>query len=113
MSKNRINPEKGWVNANNRPRGPNGRQLCRRCSVEVPKGKISFCSDVCVHEWKIRTQPQYVREQLLKRDRGICAVCTLDTQTIEKSPKYVDWEPQDSYDNRFLAYRTDQSLKMA
>ncbi len=35
------------------PKGPNGRNLCRRCATEVPRGRITFCSDACVHEWKL------------------------------------------------------------
>jgi 5-methylcytosine-specific restriction endonuclease McrA len=28
-----------------------------------------------VHEWKIRSSPEYVREQVKKRDKGICRLC--------------------------------------
>jgi 5-methylcytosine-specific restriction protein A len=61
------------------PRGPNGRGLCRWCSLEVPPRRFTFCSDFCVHEWKLRSQPGYLREQILKRDRGVCAHCGLHT----------------------------------
>jgi len=65
-------------------RGPNNRFLCRRCSIEVPIGRRTFCSDDCVHEWKLRTNPSYVRKQLKKRDKGICALCNLDTLALAK-----------------------------
>jgi 5-methylcytosine-specific restriction enzyme A len=45
----------------------------------VPARRFTFCSDYCVHEWKLRSQPGYLREQILKRDRGVCAHCSLDT----------------------------------
>ena len=61
------------------PRGPNGRGLCRWCSLEVAPRRFTFCSEYCVHEWKMRTQPCYVREQVLLRDKGICAACGVDT----------------------------------
>lgn len=32
-----------------------------------------------MHEWKLRTQPAYLREQVLKRDQGICSACGVDT----------------------------------
>ncbi len=32
-----------------------------------------------MHEWKLRTDPGYVRECVLKRDRAVCAVCRTDT----------------------------------
>jgi 5-methylcytosine-specific restriction enzyme A len=69
----------GWVDRKSIPRGPNGRGLCRWCSLEVPARRYTFCSDYCVHEWKLRSQPAYLREQILKRDRGVCAHCSLDT----------------------------------
>jgi 5-methylcytosine-specific restriction enzyme A len=69
----------GWVDRRRIPRGPNGRGLCRWCSLEVPRGRYTFCSEFCVHEWKLRTQPAYLREQVFKRDRGICASCEVDT----------------------------------
>lgn len=61
------------------PTGENGRALCRWCSLEVPKGRFTFCSDFCVEEWRLRTDPGYLRDQVLQRDRGICATCGVDT----------------------------------
>lgn len=60
------------------PRGPNGRWLCRWCNLEVPAGRLTFCSDWCVEEWKLRSDPGHLRERVFQRDRGICAVCGLD-----------------------------------
>jgi 5-methylcytosine-specific restriction endonuclease McrA len=40
---------------------------------------VTFCSDWCVHEWRLRTDPGYLREQVFERDGGICAVCGLNT----------------------------------
>lgn len=59
-------------------KGENGRCLCRWCNVEVPPGRLTFCSEWCVEEWKLRTDPGHLRERVLERDRGICAVCGLD-----------------------------------
>jgi 5-methylcytosine-specific restriction endonuclease McrA len=69
----------GWVDRKKIPRGPNGRGLCRWCSLEVPPRRFTFCSDYCVHEWKLRSQPGYMREQVFLRDRGVCAACRIDT----------------------------------
>src|SRR6185312_12808001 len=52
---------------------------CRWCSLEVPSGRFTFCSDGCVHEWRLRTNPGYLREQVFRRDRGVCAICRVDT----------------------------------
>ncbi|WP_114208172.1 HNH endonuclease [Acidisarcina polymorpha] len=69
----------GWVDRKTMPRGANGRGLCRWCSLEVPPRRYTFCSAYCVHEWKLRTQPAYLREHVFQRDRGVCAICSIDT----------------------------------
>ncbi len=61
------------------PRGPEGRALCRWCALEVPPRRSTFCSEWCVHEWRLRTNPGYLREQVFARDRGVCALCATDT----------------------------------
>ena len=78
----------GWVDRKSIPRGPNGRGLCRWCSLEVPRGRFTFCSPYCVHEWKLRTQPGYLREQVFERDRGICAGCGVDTVLAARQLRY-------------------------
>jgi 5-methylcytosine-specific restriction enzyme A len=60
------------------PKGENGRCLCRWCSLEVPAGRLTFCSDWCVEEWKLRSDPGHLRERVFERDRGVCAVCQMD-----------------------------------
>lgn len=57
------------------PKGPNGRALCRWCALEVPRRRRTFCSSWCVHEWRLRSNPGYLREQVFLRDRGVCALC--------------------------------------
>ncbi len=69
----------GRANLSALPRGAQGRVLCRWCASEVPKGRRSFCSAVCVHAWRLRTSHAYMRQQVFLRDRGICARCTVDT----------------------------------
>lgn len=67
------------VSASELPRGSNGRACCRWCGLEVPAGRRTFCSEFCVHEWRLRSDPGYLRDRVLERDRGICAQCGLDT----------------------------------
>ncbi len=69
----------GRVSPADLQRGPTGRPLCRWCSLEVPTRRRTFCSDFCVHEWRLRTDPGYLRDAVLARDKGICARCTVDT----------------------------------
>jgi 5-methylcytosine-specific restriction enzyme A len=68
----------GWVDRKSVPRGPNGRGLCRWCNLEVPPRRFTFCSEFCVHEWKLRSQPAYLRDCVLKRDKGRCRGCGVD-----------------------------------
>jgi 5-methylcytosine-specific restriction enzyme A len=68
----------GWVDRSSLPKGENGRNLCRWCQLEVPKRRITFCSDWCVEEWRLRSDPGYLREQVLQRDHGVCAYCGVD-----------------------------------
>jgi 5-methylcytosine-specific restriction endonuclease McrA len=68
----------GWADRNRLPKGANGRNLCRWCNLEVPKGRLTFCSDWCVEEWRLRTDPGYVRERVLQRDQGVCGQCGVD-----------------------------------
>lgn len=55
------------------------RPLCRVCAQEVPPHCWILCSDACLHEWRLRTEPIYLRACVFDRDRGICARCGLDT----------------------------------
>src|SRR5258705_8277587 len=62
------------------PLGPNDLPLCRWCDLEIiAKRRRTFCSDYCVHQWRLRTDPGYLRDQVFARDHGICAVCHIDT----------------------------------
>lgn len=92
MSKNRISDNAGFVDSTKLPRGPNGRALCRWCQTEVPKGKRTFCSDPCIHEHKIRSSTSYARDEVFKRDKGVCVMCNLDTTALlaPKDPTYLE-----------------------
>jgi 5-methylcytosine-specific restriction endonuclease McrA len=77
MSVRRTMPG-GRVARESLPKGTDGRSLCRWCSLEVPRGRLTFCSDWCVEEWRLRTNPGHLRERVFERDRGICAKCGID-----------------------------------
>ena len=64
------------------PKGDAGRCLCRWCGLEVPPGRFTFCSEWCVEEWKLRTDPGHLRERVFQRDRGICAACGTDCVAV-------------------------------
>ena len=65
-------------------RGANGRGLCRWCRTEVSGRRRTFCSDVCVHEWRLRSSVSYLRDCVFARDKGICALCGIDTVKLRR-----------------------------
>jgi 5-methylcytosine-specific restriction protein A len=70
----------GRITADALPTGANGLPLCRWCDLEIlAKRRRTFCSDYCVHQWRLRTDPGYLRDQVFVRDHGICAVCGVDS----------------------------------
>ena len=77
-------PEAGRLKRTSpRPAGPNGLPLCRWCELEVlSRRRRTFCSAFCVHQWRLRSDPGYLREQVFARDRGVCAACGADTVAI-------------------------------
>jgi 5-methylcytosine-specific restriction protein A len=65
------------------PQGVNGLPLCRWCQLEIlNRRRRTFCSDYCVHQHRLRTDPGYLRDQVFARDHGICALCKADTVSI-------------------------------
>ena len=75
--------EGGRVRPESLARGPNGLRLCRWCDLEIlNQRRRTFCSAYCVHQWRLRSDPGYLREQVFARDRGICRLCAADTLAI-------------------------------
>lgn len=89
MSRNRTNPNAGYIDPKKLPRGHNGRPLCRYCNQEVPRGRRTFCGDLCVHEWKLRSNPGYMRDHVFRRDRGICLLCGTNCDELEREMKRI------------------------
>lgn len=59
-----------------------GIAMCRWCKQPVPPKRHTFCSDACVVQWRMRTSPQFLRQMVLARDGGVCALCGLDTGSL-------------------------------
>jgi hypothetical protein len=55
------------------------------------KRRRTFCSDDCVHAWKLRTDPAYLREKVLERDKGVCAQCGVDTVALRRDMRKLDY----------------------
>jgi 5-methylcytosine-specific restriction protein A len=65
-------------------RDHDGRPICRWCRTLVRPPRRTFCGEACVHEWRVRSDPAYVRNQVWKRDRGICAGCRADVAAARR-----------------------------
>jgi 5-methylcytosine-specific restriction enzyme A len=87
----------GWIKPSQVERGASGRPLCRWCGAEAPKGRRTFCSDACVHEWKLRTDPGYLREKVFERDHGVCAACSVDTMALRRDMRKLDYAARRSF----------------
>lgn len=57
---------------------------CRWCKGEVTGRRRTFCSDACVHEWRLRSSGSYLRDCVFARDRGVCAICRTDTHRARR-----------------------------
>jgi|ERR1039458_701179 hypothetical protein len=67
-----------------RPLGPNGEKICYNCGGPLPKGKPFNCSPKCSEEWRCKTSPSHTRFLLHKRDKGVCALCDVDTEALKQ-----------------------------
>jgi 5-methylcytosine-specific restriction endonuclease McrA len=72
--------EAGWAGGGVVEVGAHGRALCRWCRMEIlAKRRRTFCSEYCVHQWRLRSDPGYLRDQVFLRDQGVCGMCGTDT----------------------------------
>lgn len=102
--------KRGFVDHRKLPKGPNGRALCRQCNEEVPAGRRSFCSDKCVADWKLRTDPAAQAVALLERDHGICQLCGLDCLALtEELRKMLNEETAEVFHTKRLPERIWES----
>ncbi len=89
MSTRRVSAG-GWVKRERRP--------CRWCGAEVSGRRLTFCSDACVHEWRLRTDPGYLRAQVFARGHGVCALCGLDTEALRRDKRKLDYRAHRAFE---------------
>jgi 5-methylcytosine-specific restriction endonuclease McrA len=96
----------GWVDRRNLAKGPNGRNLCRWCNLEVPAGRQTFCSSFCVHEWRLRSDPGYLREKVFERDRGVCSLCGVDTLDLRRRKRKLGFAERAAFERQWGKRKT-------
>ena len=64
-----------------------------------------------MHEWKLRTDPGYLREQVFARDRGVCAKCGVDTVALQRDKRRLDYAARRQFLKRWkLTEKSRKSL---
>lgn len=64
--------------------GPKGFRLCRLCKTETTYKRATLCSEACRTKWALMTDPGYARRLVAERDKGVCALCGLDTNMLSE-----------------------------
>jgi 5-methylcytosine-specific restriction protein A len=74
-------------------RPPHGHRkgLCRWCSGAVKPPRQSWCSEACVEQYSIQSDPSFVRRRLLARDKGVCAACGFDCAALQRELRDLRW----------------------
>lgn len=78
----------------------------------MPKGRFTFCGAECVHQWKLRTDPGYLREQVFARDRGVCALCGTDTEALRRDKRKLDFAARRRFEKEWGRRRSLWTAKM-
>ena len=67
----------------------------------MPKRRMTFCSAACVHEWKLRSDPGYLRKQVFARDRGVCVRCGVDTESLRRDKRKLDYQARRQFEKEW------------
>ena len=59
------------------------------CGKIVPRRRISYCSRECAEKFSVAYFPSQTRRHVFQRDRGVCAICGLDTERMRRVLKWV------------------------
>lgn len=59
-----------------------GSQGCRWCGGKVIKPRRTFCSDGCIHQFRLRSSATYRRQAAFIQQGPLCQACGVDTREI-------------------------------
>ena len=66
-----------------------GRPLCRFCGALVIPPRRAWCSKKCVDGYLALTDWRVIRRRIRKRDKGVCAACSCDTNRLRRVLKHI------------------------
>lgn len=68
------------------PKREDGTRQCVWCGKTRPDGAgwRTWCSDQCLEEYEILAMPSRVRVRVHMRDKGICAICGVDCDRLQR-----------------------------
>lgn len=91
---------------------------CRWCKLDVKRldsRRKTFCSEECVHEYKIRADFSYARKQVYKRDKGICQICGLNCskffRELERAMSAFPYKERDQRSKDFFLQKGVRYVK--
>jgi len=64
--------------------GAAGRRLCAWCETEIGPRRRTWCSDRCANAYWEAATWRGLRARLGKRDRGVCALCSVDCRALRR-----------------------------
>jgi 5-methylcytosine-specific restriction protein A len=96
---NEINPRYmgKLVDAKLLPKDENGNTCCRWCNKPVLPPRRTMCSPECVHELSLRINGRYLRNCVYERDKGVCAICKIDTKITAKQARELTGKDLDEF----------------
>lgn len=79
------------------PKDENGNTCCRWCGKGVLPPRRTMCSPECVHELSLRINGRYLRNCVYERDKGVCAICKIDTKITAKQARELTGDDLDDF----------------
>lgn len=96
--------------------------LCLNCLKEIALSEtdkfedirqssiLLFCSSKCEKDMKAKASSGAARRQLMKRDRGICAMCNLDCNRLIKRLQSIEKGPENGSEKPIWKQQREQLL---
>lgn len=63
-------------------RARTGARICRWCGKALEGKRTGWCGKACVDEFLVRRSGADARRVVFRRDRGVCALCKVDTRAL-------------------------------